>query len=285
MSRFLRLFFASIFLNFIVFSSSLSSANARNGWQLLNDYSTVQLHTGWGYGSGVVVSRIGRKNIIVTAAHVIKDVSKQEGLDIIDNRSNIYSVKGANIIYVDKNYDIAFIWFESDECFFPARLADQYPHENYREPQIGQNVRVVGYSNVDPSISDYPIQREGIGSITTIIPGERSKNGYSMGYSSSTARSMSGGAVFTEWNKVYIILLGIHGKGERDDLRDSAKTGFNFGIPSKYIRESAQRAGIENKLSNGYIATNFPVDTINKTIMENVFCGNPHRGWSKGRTI
>ena len=95
MSRFLRLFFASIFLNFIVFSSSLSSANARNGWQLLNDYSTVQLHTGWGYGSGVVVSRIGRKNIIVTAAHVIKDVSKQEGLDIIDNRSNIYSVKGA----------------------------------------------------------------------------------------------------------------------------------------------------------------------------------------------
>lgn len=106
---------------------------------------------------------------------------------------------------------------------------------------------IAGLSAVDPAISKKPIIRSAVAALAVKIDASDAVDGYQYGYDAPTSRGMSGGALLTDsfsitggrtcrgnCNQPYGYHLAVHGRGERDSLRGSAKTGYNFAVPSIY---------------------------------------------------
>ena len=271
----------TFFCTFFVTSNPLFAQlkpTGSSGDDLFFSNSIVKLLTPSGNGSGVVVGRIKDKNIIITARHVIEGTANGEEVEVYHSDGNIVGYVDNRDIKKSDKYDLAVLFVKNKEskCLIPADITDASKRW-LSNASAGANVLVAGLSMTDSSISKKPDLRVSKGVITNILSEENSLDGYQMGYSSPTSRGMSGGGVFVFQRR--LVFVGTHGRGERDQLRDSAKTGFNYAIPSYKSLELIQSA-----LGSSYQSVEFgnririsgrayPEKTIS------TICKNPFGSW------
>lgn len=224
---------------------------------------TVYVETPGDTGSGAIVGRDGPLYLIVTNRHVVNAAGPSEQLVIGFHGGQRVAIPFANIQKSSK-YDIAFIEAPAKGCMGLFLLSEVQDPNGYpkRYPwdalygrgglDYGEEIAVSGFSAVDKSISDVPIYRKSVGNIAAIL--SAGKEGYRLGYTSPTARGMSGGPI-TQYKGIssqHPYFHGIHGRGESDGLRSQQKTGMNFGIPSILIKEEAISLGLSRYLKLSY---------------------------------
>lgn len=241
-----------------------------DGWRMLADHHILSIESQADSGTGFVLASPS-KNLyyIVTAKHVIDGTGASEVITIKDNRGNAYKLKGSDIIYKDSLHDIAIIRLKTDKCYFPVALGETIKKIDPKlqlsvRGVVGLPVKVVGFALIDPTVSDFPIQRFSTGELNVRLTEGRGKQGYEIGYSAPTSRQMSGSPVFLLFssnNAGPVFVGGMHGMGERDSNRGDSKSGFNFGIPSNYIYDAALKSGLTNNdLVNTFVFTENPMN-------------------------
>ncbi|WP_083889691.1 serine protease [Nostoc sp. PCC 7107] len=170
-------------------------------------------------GSGVIIYRKGKTYSVLTNWHVVDE----SGTYTIQTRDQTqYQISPTSITRVPEA-DLAVLQFNSDKA---------------------HNVAIFGNSDATREgttvyVSGAPEPLNGIQSRTVLVPmgqiigtNSQDKEGYTLIYSNTTHSGMSGGPVLDDNGR----LIGIHGRGARDD--DNLKVGFNLGIPIKFLLNS-----------------------------------------------
>jgi len=178
-------------------------------------------------GSGVLVKRDGNRYTVLTAWHVVSGQRPGEELDIYTSDGQGHQLERGSIKRLGE-VDMAVLTFSSPTAYEVARVGD------VNSVRSGDQIVVTGF----------PIGSNGQ---TMLNYGELVANaavgidqGYQLLYRNETTAGMSGGAVLTTRG----ILVGIHGRGELDELKSQQsgmllKTGTNQGVPIGYYKQFA----------------------------------------------
>lgn len=168
-------------------------------------------------GSGVIIARSGTTYYALTNLHVVEHtdlhgVRTADGevhvVDPIDDPSAIvrfgtFQGSLAASYRSISGFDLAVVKFESDRNYPVAPITNQEPHQ-------GETVFVSGWPNPeDQSTRRQRVSSQGLVSVVVGTPSP--DGGYSILYSNSTRRGMSGGPVFNINGEV----VGIHGRGRK----------------------------------------------------------------------
>jgi V8-like Glu-specific endopeptidase len=264
---------------FAVFTSQVNAYAqlTTKGTNGINQYitkSSVLLATPGGNGSGTVVGIHKGRLIIVTAKHAIEGVAQGEEVDIYNNEGKKLGTAKGSQIRKSSNADVAIIFAErtGKACVVPATLG-KLSNMALSKLNPGNNITVAGYASTDDALTRKPVFRISRGAVTSILSEREAINGYQFSYDSATARGMSGGGVFANG----AVLIGIHGSGERDELRSFAKTGFNYAIPSNNAYELL-RASLGEKFSQARLA-DITIRSGNVLNTLSTVCTDPFGKW------
>jgi serine protease Do len=185
------------------------------------------------HGSGVIISKGNQSYYVLTAAHVVKPNTSYK---LIAPDQSTYQIDSKKIVTIP-GIDLAVLEFATNKNYNVAKMATAATSQ-------GQDVFVSGWPSlgaVGQASGGTLIRQFTDGRIS----GELSKpyKGYKMIYTNITRAGMSGGGVFDAGGR----LVGIHGLGEKEDMRNLTengiteaaatriasvvKPGFNFAIP------------------------------------------------------
>ena len=175
-------------------------------------------------GSGVIVKREGKRHTVLTAWHVVSDHLPGEELAIYTHDGKSHQLLEGSIQRLGQ-VDMAVLTFSSPATYEVASIGD------VKEVKYNDRIYVAGFPFNDLLNLRYE-------------PGEVVANadvgidqGYQLLYSNQTIRGMSGGSLLNSQGKI----IGIHGRGERDEKRSSGdfivKTGINQGVPIHYFNQ------------------------------------------------
>jgi len=185
---------------------------------------TVLIENPGDIGSGVIVNHHGDTYTVLTAEHVLEDVSIKSNLITNDNKQ--YPLNRYRICKFDDKIDLAIVKFTSSKEYPIAKIGDS------SKVAIGSKVYVAGFP-VSSGITRSSYQFVD-GKITGTETDHTYKEGYGLVYDNKTLPGMSGGPVFNEAGE----LIGIHGKGDINtkllktkDPNLVIKTGFNLAVP------------------------------------------------------
>jgi tetratricopeptide (TPR) repeat protein len=204
-------------------------------------------------GSGVIIQRQGNLYTLVTSRHVIcgkvncQSFSGSEVYTLQLPDGQKYQAQKSEIQLIGNNVDLAIIQFRSNRNYTVANVAKQ------DSLKVSDEVYTAGY----------PFEQSGfsIGKGTAIaVVNKRlqgDSGGYTIIYDSFTLPGMSGGGVFNNSGQ----LVAIHGVGDRyqenTDIENrpqiGSKTGFNRGIPIRWVVQGLAEAGI-NRGNRGSIS-------------------------------
>lgn len=198
-------------------------------------------------GSGTIIARDGRTYFVLTAAHVVKDISPGEEADVQAYNNRLYPINTRKIQKIDGT-DLAVVQFTSDESFEPA--------------EIGQSENLGKLTTI--YIGGYPLPDETLKQSFNITKGEISDvntfndYGYDLVYTNVTKAGMSGGPILNENGQ----LIGVHGRaaGSRLDDGTEIKQGFNLGIPIQVFVAKADKLGLKAKIKINYLYVQDPTN-------------------------
>lgn len=180
-------------------------------------------------GSGVIVKREGNTYTVLTAWHVVSGNRPGEELAITTPDGKNHQLEQGTIQRLGK-VDMAVLNFKTPDPYQVATIG------NIKDVNSGNPIFVAGFplptSSVPVSIWRF-LQGNVIANATVAIP-----DGYQLLYSNPTLPGMSGGSVLNSQG----LLVGIHGRSERDDLVSmntgkAVSTGTNQAIPISYYRQ------------------------------------------------
>ncbi|MCF2146301.1 serine protease [Desmonostoc muscorum LEGE 12446] len=221
-------------------------------------------------GSGVIVGRYKERGtnvyVVLTATHVVQ--YDDDEYSVVTPFAQGGRKRQKIVISTDKDIqklpgvDLAIVRFRSDRTYETAVLGDS----NYTTE--GAGVYIAGFPNPGAAIKKRVFQFTSSLVSSRLdessVEGEQEtavENGYAIVYTSVTRVGMSGGPVFDVSGR----LVGIHGKGDRDEIASrqaspeenqesgsqstTDKTGFNLGIPIqtflKLVPNAVQALGIK----------------------------------------
>lgn len=180
-------------------------------------------------GSGVLISRNGDIQTVLTAWHVVSPNQDGEEIDIIhkNGKDTIKVRTNKNMIRIG-NIDMGLITFRSNKLFaYPKIIKNQ-------DLRFGDQIYVTGYPiavNEMKSSPGYVVASADAGI----------DQGYKLLYNNFTSEGMSGGPILNAYGK----LVGIHGRGEQNiQMGVSEKTNINQGIPINYLLEYLKNGSI-----------------------------------------
>ena len=192
-------------------------------------------------GSGVLVARNGNTYTVLTAWHVVRDHKDSEELAITTSRQSQYQAESGSIERIG-NLDLAILTFRSSETYPLAKTGD---------------IKDINHGDI-LYVSGFPLYQS---RTLNFQPGEVVANaevgidqGYQILYDNLTWPGMSGGPVLNDEGE----LVGIHGRGERDERRSSqVKTGVNQGVPVAYYLLFKDGKSVENTNVNPVTASDY----------------------------
>ena len=180
-------------------------------------------------GSGVIVSKEGRRYRVLTAWHVVKD-NKIKDEVIITTRDGKKHIWDPNSIQRIRNLDLATFTFQSRNNYQIALIG------NSTTIKEGEEVFVGGYPSRNKNNSNriFRFQFGNLRANAKIFI----EDGYQLLYSNRTVNGMSGGPLLNKKGE----LIGIHGRAEIDkklstELNKLVATGTNKAIPISYYEE------------------------------------------------
>ncbi len=172
-----------------------SSAQALQPAQVSNiaNQVVVFIKTRSGYGSGVVIQKVGDTYTVLTAAHVINDRHSPPSTIIAADRQK-YTIDPSSIKISPNRLDLATVTFQSQQDYAIARLGDSNTIAR------GQTVFAAGFQG--QALQFYP------GKVVAIAR-QAQANGYSLVIGNADILpGMSGGALLNQSGA----LVGINGK-------------------------------------------------------------------------
>lgn len=181
-------------------------------------------------GSGTLYRREGNQYSVITAWHVISPNKDGDQIDIVTQDGIRHQGLIASIRQIGNN-DLGLITFDSQNNY---QVAKRLKDLNTLEP--GSPLGLSGFP------IDEPHRRYEIGELvayTDVGIG----NGYELLYTNKTSAGMSGGPILSSKG----LLVGIHGRGERDQAAAikrgiEQKTAVNQGMPIAQADLSIKRA-------------------------------------------
>jgi serine protease Do len=198
------------------------------------------------HGSGVIISRNNQSYYVLTAAHVLKAKTNYK---VVAPDQSTYRVENNAIVNLP-DVDLAVVEFKSNKDYTVAKIAPGATDQ-------GQDVFVSGWPSlgtVGQAAGGELIRQFTDGRVSGFLP--KPYKGYQMIYTNITRAGMSGGGVFDAGGR----LVGIHGLGEKEDLRQltnsgiteaaaariasTIKPGFNFAIPINTFLTKAPSANL-----------------------------------------
>ncbi len=198
------------------------------------------------HGSGVIISKGSNSYYVLTAAHVVKATTSYK---LIAPDQTTYQIDSKKIVNIP-GVDLAVVEFATDKTYSVAKLGTASTSQ-------GQDVFVSGWPSlgaVGQASGGELIRQFTSGQISGTLP--KPYKGYQMIYTNITRAGMSGGGVFDAGGR----LVGIHGLGEKEDVRNLTesgiteaaatrianvvKPGFNFAIPISTFLSKSQSANL-----------------------------------------
>jgi len=175
-------------------------------------------------GSGVLVKRDGNRYTVLTAWHVVSGQRPGEELEVVTPDGQRHQLEQGSIQQLGE-VDMALLFFPSDKEYEIARPGDLDSVGN------GETIYVSGFP---VGVQDHPILKKGR---LVARAFSRIDSGYQLLYTNHTSRGMSGGPILSLGGA----LLGVHGRGEMDELETlqhgrEIKTGINQGVPVTFFR-------------------------------------------------
>jgi tetratricopeptide (TPR) repeat protein len=211
-------------------------------------------------GSGVIIHQQGDIYTLATNRHVVcgrascstPPEDETYSLGLPDGQK--YQVKASFVRLLGDDLDLAIIQFRSNRKYSVAQVAA----EDLKSDEV---IYTAGF----------PFEKPGLnfnkGEVVTIMPKRFTgdKAGYGIIYNADTLSGMSGGGVFNSSGQ----LVAIHGRGDRfsnnynysitaganseqikeaneltGEMFSSMKTGFNRGIPIRYLVQRISKMGL-----------------------------------------
>ncbi len=182
-------------------------------------------------GSGVIVAQNNNTYYVLTAYHVVEEITALRDLEIVTSDGKGHSANNQNIIRF-KGADLALVEFNSDNQYEIATIATHQANK-----KDGNFTFVAGFPADNPEQFNFSA-----GSIFEEEEAEANKVGdtanltrsFDMVYTNITTGGMSGGPVLD----VRGHLVGIHGRVEGEELiqqatgqKEKVFLGYSFGIP------------------------------------------------------
>ena len=175
-------------------------------------------------GSGVIVKREGKRYKVLTAWHVVSDHLPGEELAIYTHDGKSHQLVQGSIQRLGK-VDMAVLTFSNPGTYEVASIGD------VKDVKYDDRIYVAGF----PFNDSLNLRHESGEVVANADVGI--DQGYQLLYSNRTIRGMSGGSLLNSQGKI----IGIHGRGERDEKRSSGdfivKTGINQGVPIHYFNQ------------------------------------------------
>jgi tetratricopeptide (TPR) repeat protein len=222
-------------------------------------------------GSGVIINKKGDLYTLVTNEHVVcgnrrcSELPSGESYNLGLSDGQQYRVRGSSIRLLSDGLDLAIIQFRSSRNYAVAKVTA------LGSLKANEGIYVVGFPSSQPG---FAFNAGG----TIAVVNKRLKDdggGYTIIYDATTLPGMSGGGVFDGNGE----LVAIHGQGtkynENTDFgynssvgskvyRKSSKTGFNRGIPIRWLVQNLAEEGINlgtARSISGIRAARFQVPT------------------------
>ena len=198
----------------------------------IGDFLIVKVFGIGAPGNGVLLAHKKNNYFLLTAAHVVRNLSEGMELKIqtIDKKMH-----QARILKKSSNFDSALLSFKSKNYYYTAHI-----RSNVRAYK-GLDVELVGYSLPSKAVKNFSL-RKTFGRVIGVL--EENTDGYRILYSNPTNVGMSGGGVFTYprnskglvghpmnhpcFGFITPTLVAIHGRGE--EYMYGGKSGVNLGI-------------------------------------------------------
>jgi WD40 repeat protein len=181
-------------------------------------------------GSGTIIGRKGNTYFVLTAAHVVNNISPTEEADVEAYNKRLYPINTRKITLVP-DVDLAILEFTSKEEFKVIEIGNS---ENLRALA---SIYVAGYPLEGQAMrGNFNITQGTVSSLDTF-----NNSGYDLVYTNVTREGMSGGPILNENGQ----LIGIHGRAEGTIFEGNAiKAGFNLGIPINVFLTKLPRLGM-----------------------------------------
>jgi tetratricopeptide (TPR) repeat protein len=182
-------------------------------------------------GSGILLKRQGDVYTVLTAGHV---VNRGAAFTLKTTDGQIHKSIASSIKLSGNNIDLGVLKFRAPKNYTLAKVGTSNSLEALSP------IYVAGFPE-----STYAIEAGVINITEGKVVGNATKgnaNGYSLIYSNTTFRGMSGGPVLNEAGE----LVAIHGQGDRDGKAgEGEKTGRNLGIVVERFGTVASSMGVQ----------------------------------------
>jgi S1-C subfamily serine protease len=182
-------------------------------------------------GSGILLQRQGDVYTVLTAGHV---VDKEAVFTLKTADGKIHRSIADSVKFSGNNIDLGILKFRASQNYTLAKIGTS----NSLEPL--SPIYVAGFPE-----STYAIEAGTLNITEGKVVGNATKGnarGYSLFYSNTTLRGMSGGPVLNEAGE----LVAIHGQGDREGKEgEGEKTGRNLGIVVERFGTVALTMGVQ----------------------------------------
>jgi tetratricopeptide (TPR) repeat protein len=198
-------------------------------------------------GSGILLQRQGNQYTVLTAGHV---VNKAAAFTLKTSDGQLHQ-SIANSVRLSNSVDLGLLKFQSTNNYDLAKVGTSNSLE------LGTTLYVAGFPG-----STYAVGPGVFRFTNGIMMGNAAKGnakGYSLIYSNTTQKGMSGGPVLNEAGE----LVAIHGQGDRDGLEGNGeKLGGNLGIIIERFGTAAFAMGIQLDAKIAPIPQNQSINSI-----------------------
>jgi tetratricopeptide (TPR) repeat protein len=182
-------------------------------------------------GSGILLQQQGDVYTVLTAGHVAQKGAK---FTLKTSDGQVHQSIAGSVRLTGNNIDLGVMKFRSSNKYTLAKIGTSSSLE------LGSPIYVAGFPE-----STFAVTEAGVINFTDgKVMGKGTKGnekGYSLQYSNTTFRGMSGGPVLNEDGE----LVAIHGQGDRDGARgDGEKLGRNLGIVVERYGQVAVSLGV-----------------------------------------
>ncbi|WP_236072432.1 S1 family peptidase, partial [Prochlorococcus marinus] len=182
-------------------------------------------------GSGVIVKQEGNRYTVLTAWHVVSGNRPGEEVGIYTSDGNEHQLEQGSIQRLGE-VDMAVLSFSSGSAYEVAYVGD------IKKVKHDQPIYVAGF----PLNNSQNLRYETGEVVANAEVGI--DQGYQLLYDNETVAGMSGGVLLNADGD----LVGLHGRGERDEQASSGelvmKTGVNQGVPITYYKLFASGAPV-----------------------------------------